>query len=72
MDQNIKLFEKMIVRRWSCRNVNASWMSQHKLRDKIRNKYIGKGLRVANPKEKMKENRLKWFGVCEDRELSNK
>lgn len=44
------------------------WMSGYTLRDRIRNDNIRKELGVANIENKMKENRLRWFGHVQRRE----
>jgi len=38
------------------------WMCSNMRRDKVRNKDIRTEIGVASIKEKMKENRLRWFG----------
>ena len=45
-------------------------MSGHTLRNKIRNEDIRKGLELANIKEKMKENHLRWFWHVQRRPIS--
>ena len=44
----------------------------HTLRDKIPKKDIIKGLGVTNFEKKMKDNRLRYFCMCKDRELKKK
>ena len=43
------------------------WMCGKTMRDKVRNKQIRKIIEVAPIEEKMRENRLRWFGHIQKR-----
>jgi len=46
------------------------WMSGKTTKDRVRNKYIEESIRVASFMDKMRENKLRWFGHVMRREDS--
>ena len=44
-----------------------SWMHGHTRKDRIKNKDIRGKVRVVEIKDKMRENRLRWFGHVKQR-----
>ena len=46
------------------------WMNDNTLRDRIRNEYICRKLQVTPIENKMRENRLRWFGYVQCRPIN--